>query len=252
MAFDERPSDEFHRYLLDALDEPLIATDRDGTITYWNAAAVDLLGWRPAETVGSLLENFLPQQEEDAAHVAQVMAGGGRWVGVWKGQRKDGSTLHAHIVASPVTGADGVVTGHVRRLRPVVPDSAKPEGPTVQVRDLEKELLRSVFNHAPSFMAAFSGPNHVFELVNDVYCTYTGRLKSEMLGRPLREVMPEMVDQGFLDDLDAVYRTDDHHWEVVDFKSGRPGPPSPRCRRRGWRRARWWTPVPRVPCGRRP
>jgi DNA helicase-2/ATP-dependent DNA helicase PcrA len=30
--------------------------------------------------------------------------------------------------------------------------------------------------------------------------------------------------------IDAVYRTDDDHWEVVDFKSGRSGPPSPSAR----------------------
>src|SRR5690606_33640218 len=108
---------------------------------------------------------------------------------------------------SPIPASEGERGGSVWRIRPVVPEPLEVERETTSIRDLEKELLRTVFANAPAFMAAFSGPDHVFELVNNTYCAYTGRQQSELLGQPLRCAIAELAEQGFIDVLDRVYRT---------------------------------------------
>jgi PAS domain S-box-containing protein len=70
---------------------------------------------------------------------------------------------------------------------------------------LERERLLSLFQQAPAFFAVLKGPEHVFEMVNPSYLRIVGG--REVLGKPLREALPEIVDQGYLAILDRVYRT---------------------------------------------
>ena len=63
--------------------------------------------------------------------------------------------------------------------------------------------LREVFTQAPAFLAVLHGPDHVFEFVNAAYTRLIGG--REALGRTVREALPEVVDQGFVELLDGVF-----------------------------------------------
>jgi PAS domain S-box-containing protein len=67
----------------------------------------------------------------------------------------------------------------------------------------EVERLRQLFDHAPGFMAVLRGPDHVFELTNAAYLELVGR--SHLIGRPVREALPEVEGQGLFEMLDQVY-----------------------------------------------
>ena len=54
-------------------------------------------------------------------------------------------------------------------------------------------------------MAILRGPTHVFERVNDHYYQLVGH--RELLGKPVREGLPEIAGQGFFELLDQVYAT---------------------------------------------
>ena len=69
----------------------------------------------------------------------------------------------------------------------------------------ERQHLRGLFEQAPGFMAALSGPDHVFTMANAAYLQLVGR--ENVIGKPVREALPEVVEQGFLDLLDRVYRS---------------------------------------------
>ncbi len=70
---------------------------------------------------------------------------------------------------------------------------------------LERARLEYVFQQAPSFLAVVRGPDHVFELANDAYYQLVGH--RETLGKPVREALPEVIEQGFIELLDGVLRT---------------------------------------------
>ncbi|WP_246617587.1 response regulator [Rhizobium populisoli] len=59
-----------------------------------------------------------------------------------------------------------------------------------------------MFEQAPGFMAMVSGPDHVFEMANGAYMRLVGR--RDLVGRSIREALPEVVEQGFADILDGV------------------------------------------------
>jgi PAS domain S-box-containing protein len=69
----------------------------------------------------------------------------------------------------------------------------------------QQERLQEIFAQAPGFVAVVRGPRHVFEVVNPGYQQLTGH--RPLLGLEVREALPEVVSQGYLDLLDHVYRT---------------------------------------------
>jgi signal transduction histidine kinase/ActR/RegA family two-component response regulator len=69
----------------------------------------------------------------------------------------------------------------------------------------EGNQLRQLFAQAPGFVCFLRGPQHVFELVNEAYQQLTGH--RPLLGKSVREGLPELEDQAFIALLDEVYRT---------------------------------------------
>ncbi len=70
---------------------------------------------------------------------------------------------------------------------------------------IAEERLRSLFSHAPAAIALFHGPAHVFELANRACCELVGR--HDLIGRPARDALPELANQGIWDLFDRVYQT---------------------------------------------
>ncbi|MCC6791471.1 MAG: PAS domain-containing protein [Thermomicrobiales bacterium] len=72
-----------------------------------------------------------------------------------------------------------------------------------QRRQAEIERLRSLFAQAPGFMCVLRGPDHIFELANAAYRTLAG--DRAMIGKCVRDALPEVADQGYIALLDQVY-----------------------------------------------
>jgi signal transduction histidine kinase len=71
--------------------------------------------------------------------------------------------------------------------------------------DAEREVLTGVFELAPAFMAVLRGPEHVYELSNPAYDQLVGH--RPVLGRSVREALPELEGRGFFELLDQVFAT---------------------------------------------
>lgn len=76
-----------------------------------------------------------------------------------------------------------------------------------EILELERSRLARVFMKAPAFIATLRGPEHVFELVNPTFEQLVGF--RGILGKPVRQALPELAGQGFFELLDQVYRTGD-------------------------------------------
>ncbi|MBC6608575.1 PAS domain-containing protein [Hymenobacter sp. BT188] len=71
--------------------------------------------------------------------------------------------------------------------------------------ELEREQLRNIFMQAPAMICIFEGPDHRFRLVNPYYQQLVG--ERPLVGRGIREAMPELAGQPIFGLLDKVYRT---------------------------------------------
>lgn len=70
---------------------------------------------------------------------------------------------------------------------------------------LHSQTMLELFQQAPYFICILRGPEHVFEIANDKYYQLIGR--KEIIGKKVKDALPEVVDQGFTKLLDNVYST---------------------------------------------
>ena len=74
----------------------------------------------------------------------------------------------------------------------------------------EQEKLYSVFLQAPVGICILEGPDHVYTIANDDYFKLlSGR--RDIIGKPIREALPELAGQGFYELLDRVYQTGEQY-----------------------------------------
>lgn len=66
-------------------------------------------------------------------------------------------------------------------------------------------LLHEMFVTSPSFSALLQGPDHRFALVNPAYQRLIG--DRSVIGLTIREALPEVEQQGFVELLDRVFAT---------------------------------------------
>ncbi|WP_338765502.1 PAS domain S-box protein [Massilia sp. METH4] len=122
--------------------------------------------------------------------------------------------VYFDLFYTPVHDSDGAVggvlctvvdvTGRVRMESQRERDRAQLNHQNRRLRE-ETQLLRELFEQAPSFMAVLRGPRHVFELANRPYQRLVG--DRDLIGKPVAEAVPEVRDQGIVELLDRVYAT---------------------------------------------
>ncbi|CDX21330.1 PAS/PAC sensor signal transduction histidine kinase [Mesorhizobium sp. ORS 3324] len=88
---------------------------------------------------------------------------------------------------------------------PVANALAVAGGPPEQDDLPEHELLALMFEQAPGFMTLLSEPGHVFQLTNAAYQRLIGQ--RQVIGKSVREALPELEGQGFFELLDRVSET---------------------------------------------
>ncbi len=101
---------------------------------------------------------------------------------------------------SPVRDSDGKIRGTL-----VVCTETTQGVQAKKQLERESQRLAELFQQAPAFFAALTGPEHRFELVNRPYQELIGQ--RDVVGRTLQEAIPEAHEQGFIEILDRVYRT---------------------------------------------
>jgi len=77
-----------------------------------------------------------------------------------------------------------------------------------RARDAAREAqrqLEAIFESAPSAISVTEGPDHVMRWANAMSRRLIGN--RDVIGRPLRETFPELVEQGFIALFDQVYQT---------------------------------------------
>jgi signal transduction histidine kinase/CheY-like chemotaxis protein len=156
-----------------------------------------------ADPVGRTIRELAPDIEErwfeiygrvvatgEATRFVEGSAALGRWFDVFASRVGGPGSRTVAILFSDVTERRRAEAERERLLREI---------------ETERGRLADVFQHAPSFMCVLRGPDHVFERVNERYSALvSGR---RLIGRPLRDALPEVAGQGFVELLDRVYRT---------------------------------------------
>jgi PAS domain S-box-containing protein len=185
---------------LTSIGDGVIRTDFEGRVTFLNPVAEELVGWKTEQAKGrELPEVFHIVNEATHQPVANPAVRALR-EGVIVGLAIDDS-------AAPIRDASGKVIGSVLVFRDV---SEKKRAEVEREHLLKKvqaanDQLDDIFHRAPAFICVLRGPDHVFEIVNERYRRLIGH--REVIGKTVRDALPEIADQGYPELLDQVYRT---------------------------------------------
>ncbi|MBO1079819.1 hybrid sensor histidine kinase/response regulator [Roseomonas haemaphysalidis] len=195
-----RESEERLRLVVEgAKDHAILTTDAGGVITSWSAGAALAFGWTTEEAVGqptALI--FLPadraagldRRELDTA-AREGRANDERWH-----QTKSGAPVFMSGSVRPLGDGRGFIK--------IARDETERQRAAHRLA-LEAERQRRSLQQMPGFVCILNGPEHVYEYVNDAYVAIAGQ--RDFIGRPLREVFPELRGQGYLEAIDEVFRT---------------------------------------------
>ena len=73
------------------------------------------------------------------------------------------------------------------------------------LRQATETNVRNLFMQAPAIIAVLRGPQHIYELANAMYVKLVGN--RDIVGKPVREALPELEGTGIFELLDEVYKT---------------------------------------------
>jgi len=87
-------------------------------------------------------------------------------------------------------------------------DAVERERELRETAEAERSQIRELFLNAPAGILVTAGPEHHITLANRQYLELIGRSSpAEIVGKPIREAIPELTDQPFFAWMDEVYRT---------------------------------------------
>ncbi|MBW3655228.1 MAG: PAS domain-containing protein [Gemmatimonadetes bacterium] len=210
-------SAEHYRRQLDTLAQnatlALFIMDEHQRCTYMNPAAEQLTGFTLAEVQGKALHDYVHHTRPDGTPypleecpIDRAFPQNMREQGEETFVHRDGHFYPVAFTASPIRDGERTV-GTIIEARDITADrQAEAERRRLlNELELERARLRTVFRESPAFIAMVTGPNHVFELANPPYYQLVGH--RDIVGKPVAEAIPEVVEQGFLALLDNVYAT---------------------------------------------
>ncbi len=204
-----RDSEERFRALVAATTQIVWTTDASGVVVEdsptWRAftgqTAEQRLGWGWATAIH-------PDDQKASVEMwRRALATSAPVTAEYRLRRHDGAIRWMTASGVPIMTESGVVREWICTNADIT-DRKAAEADRIDLLQQAKRArarLADVFRDAPAFMCALRGPDHVYELVNDRYDQLVGR--RNVLGRTVRDALPEVVAQGFVALLDNVYAT---------------------------------------------
>ncbi len=184
--------------ILDSSLDVICTINADGEFVNVSPASKKVWGYTPEELIGSRFMNLVYHEDADITlKVAEKIANNiqvpifenrflhksGRIVPLLWSVNWDEKLQLMFCIAKDVT--------EKKRLEKAV--------------ETERDQFFEMFSKAPSAIGMLKGANHVFEMANPLYLQLTG--KKDIIGKTVAEVLPEVVEQGFVSILDLVYQT---------------------------------------------
>ncbi|NUH64760.1 response regulator [Sulfitobacter sp. S0837] len=221
--------------ILEAAPSPFMLLDHELRVVWANAAYLDVTEREADKLFGrKVLEEFPADPDSESEQML---------IGSFERVLRSGVADHLPVIPYPITDAQGrirerfwsathtpildsegkveFILQHTQDITEVYDSKTKDAGAVgmqadmvrrareVSQQNLEQEtairFFKLIFEQAPNFMATLIGPDHVYRTVNDAYYQVVGH--RELIGKTLREAIPEIEGQGFITMLDDVYRT---------------------------------------------
>jgi PAS domain S-box-containing protein len=211
------------KFMTDAVPELIYMADAGGQITYVNQRWVHYTGLPAGQLLGSQWQQVIHPEDLPVLvdRQQQALATGSEYQAEFRLRDKEGH-YRWHLTRNlPMKNESGQVSLRVgsntdihetkRLVEELLASNEQMSALADQVQDAyrrvdaERKTLERLIMESPAFFCILKGPNHRYELVNQNYQKLVpGRT---MTGRTVAEVLPEVIEQGYIQVLDNVFQT---------------------------------------------
>lgn len=184
--------------ILDSTLDVICSFDEEGRFVSVNAASEYLWGYKLAELIGKKYTDFVFHEDIEKTHKTDISIKAGMPVTVFENRyvKKDGCIV-------PVLWSSRWDEKH-KKSYSIAKDATDKQN-LEKAFKIERQRFHDLYSQAPSCMGILKGPNHVYELANELYLQLIGR--KDIIGKTVKEVLPELEAQGIFVFLDTVYQT---------------------------------------------
>ncbi|MGR3512045.1 MAG: chemotaxis protein CheB [Paracoccaceae bacterium] len=196
--------------LYDSTPVGLSLMDRNLRWMRINQELADINGFPIEDHIGKKQEDLIPDIDGKIRDVMRhVLNSGEAVLGIeveGETPQQPGVTRHWVVDYYPVKDGDTTfavgtcvheVTEQVELQKAVAANAA--------VATESEARMARLFDQAPAIISIFEGPEHRYLYVNSLHDAATG--KTDLIGKPLRDAMPELEGQGIIERFEKVYET---------------------------------------------
>ena len=204
-----REREEEFRSIANSLPQLAWMTAPDGSIAWYNERWYDYTGTTFDEMKGWGWKSVHHPDhlERVTAKFVEAIAQGVAWEDTFPLRGKDGEYRWFLSRALPIRDPEGRVARWFgtntditeQREIEAARDRALAEA------KLERQRLYDVFMQAPAAITVLEGPRHIFTVANPLYQELVGG--RPILGKSVREALPELEGQGFFELIDRVFES---------------------------------------------
>lgn len=177
----------YQAFLLEHVNDAILATDGERVITSWNLAAEKMFGWTKEEAIGrpayEIINTEITYEQHEGA--MKQLAETGEYKTSTRVTRKDGSKTWVEGVNNTLRGRSGEIIGYISINRDITENKLAEEA-----RRVSEERLQGFFDNAAS-LVWIKDLDGRFVKLNRFTAQVLGRAPEEILGRSVAEIFPQ-------------------------------------------------------------
>jgi len=192
----ERFSLDFAK-ILDLTMDMVCCCDENGRLLYVNKAVENILGYNRQELIGTRYKDLMFEEDCCELETADIPI---------KSEHSDiPEKRFLHKNGSSVCLLWSVIWDEQYKMSYCIGRDITEKKNIEKAFEIERRRFYNLYSQAPSSMGIIKGPNHVYELANELFLQLIG--KKDIIGKTVREILPELGSQGIFEILDEVYKT---------------------------------------------
>lgn len=184
--------------ILDSSLDFICSYDEEGRFVKVNSASERILGYKPEELTGRKYMDFLFQDDAENTENPGVHVRNGMQLAMFENRyiHKNGSIVHLLWSA---------VWDDIYKISYCMAKDITDKKNLEKAFEIERQRFHDLYLQAPSCMGILKGPDYVYEMANNLYLNLID--KKDIIGKTVKEVLPELEEQGIFEFLDTVYKT---------------------------------------------
>jgi len=184
--------------ILDFSMDLICSCNEEGRFLWVNRASESILGYPRAELIGRKYIDFIFHEDAENIINADFDIRSGIKLPIFEKRflHKNGSIVCLQWSA---------VWDDIKKLGYSIGRDITEKKRIEKTYETERLRFYNVYSQAPLCMGILKGPTHVYEMANELYLQLID--KRDIIGKTLKEVLPELETQGIFEILDTVYKT---------------------------------------------